>query len=130
MEFYAVQAVEGLVKRGKGPKKGSLAGPRKFGRKIQIFSDQLAKRPAHMDTHGPELIHVGKQQFSRGTMSRAEATCKVCHVSRALHVCHACSKSMLERGKSCSPRSPGSHGSHHYAHHPHTFIAGAASSET
>ena len=89
-----------------------------------------AKRPAHMDTHAPELVHIGKQPISRGTMSQAAATCKLRHVSRALHFCHACSKSMSERGNSSSPRSPGSHGSPRYARRPRAFIAGAASSET
>ena len=89
-----------------------------------------AKRPAHMDTHGPELVNIDKQHISRGTKSQAAATCKVRHGSRALHFCHACSESMSERKKSGFPRSPGSHGSHRYARRPRAFIAGAASSET
>ena len=128
MEFYAVPAVEGLVKGGGGPQQGSLANS------VQKFrfspTCSRAKRPAHMDTHGPELIHFGKQHISHGAMSQAAVTCKVRHVSRALHFCHACSKSMSERGNSGSPRSPGSHGSHRYARRPRAFIAGAASSET
>ena len=133
MEFSAVPAVEGPVEGGEGPQQGSLANS------VQKFrfspTCSRAKRPAHMDTHGPELVHIGKQHISRGTMSQAAATCKVRHVSRAfIHFCHACrqcSISMSERGNSGSPRSPGSHGSHRYARRPRrAFVAGAASSET
>ena len=71
MEFYAVRAVEGLVERGKGLEKGSLANS------VEKFrfspTSSRAKRPAHMDTHGPELVHIGKQPISRGTMSQAAA---------------------------------------------------------
>ena len=96
MEFYAVPAVEGLAEGGKGPKKGSLANS--FEKFRFSLTCSRAKRPAHMDTHGPELVHIGKQHLSRGTMSQAAATCKVRHVSRALHFYHACSESMSERG--------------------------------
>ena len=101
MEFYAVQEVEGLVERGKGPKKGSLANSVEKFRFSPACSRE--KRPAQMDTHGPELIHFGKQRISFGAMSPAAVTCKVRHVSRALHFYHACSESMSERGlgKSC-----------------------------
>ena len=113
MEFYAVPAVEGLVEGGKGSQKGSLA------HSVEKFrfspTSSRAKQPAHMDTHGPELVHFGKQHISRGTMSQAAATCKVGHGSRALHFCHACSESMAERGKSCFPRSPKLHERYCYA---------------
>ena len=92
MEFYAVPAVEGLVEGGEGPQKGSIANS------VQKFRFSLtcsrAKRPAHIDTHAPELVHIGKQPISHGTMSQAAATGKLRHVSRALHFCHACSKSI------------------------------------
>ena len=75
MEFYAVPAVEGLVEGGEGPQQGSLANS------VQKFrfspTCSRAKRPAHMDTHGPELVHIGKQHISRGTMSQAAATCNL-----------------------------------------------------
>ena len=126
--FTPSQRLRGSSRGGKGPQQGSLANSVEKFRFSPTCS--RAKRPAHMDTHGPELVHIGKQHISRGTMSQAAATSKVRHVSRALHFCHACSESMSERGKSGSPRSPGSHGSHRYARRPRAFIAGAASSET
>ena len=43
------------LRRKKGPEKGSLANSVENFR----FSPR-AKRPAHMDTHGPELVHISK----------------------------------------------------------------------
>ena len=80
--------------------------------------------PAHMDTHGPELVRIAKQQVCSGTMSNAAATCKVCHGNRAHHFCHTCSKSITEHGESVFLRSPRSNGRHRYARHLHNVLTG------
>ena len=58
MEFYAFPAVEGLVEGGKGLNRvASQIRSKKF--RISPTCSR-AKRRAHMDTHGPELVHIGK----------------------------------------------------------------------